>query len=130
MQQMQQMQQIQNRKAQVAMQMQRGEQPDAEMNGARPGTPAEGDNGGSPSKRLRLDNGQQQFNNGMMQNGRPGGVPGAGNQGMMIQAGFNPAMNPQFRGNGAMPPKSMQVRVLRRYNWMVLTPVRPRCLMV
>lgn len=106
------MQQLQqSRKAQMAMQqqMQRGDQPDGDMNGARPGTPADGDNGGSPSKRQRLDNGQQQFNNGMMQGGRPGGVPGAANQGMMIQAGFNPGMNPQFRGNGAMPPKSMQV---------------------
>lgn len=105
------MQQLQqSRKAQMAMQqqMQRGDQPDGEMNGVRPGTPTEGDNGGSPSKRPRLDNGQPQFNNGMMQAGRPG-VPGAANQGMMIQAGFNPGMNPQFRGNAAMPPKGMQV---------------------
>lgn len=109
----QQMQQLaQTRKAQqmaMQQQMQRGDQPDGDMNGARPGTPTEGDNGGSPSKRPRLDNGQPQFNNGMMQGGRPGGVPGAANQGMMIQAGFNPGMNPQFRGNAAMPPKGMQV---------------------
>lgn len=103
----------QTRKAMaMQQQMSRGDQPDGEMNGARPGTPAEGDNGGSPSKRPRLDNGQPQFNNGMMQGARPGGVPGAANQGMMIQAGFNPAMNPQFRGNGAMPPKGMQVSAI------------------
>lgn len=94
----------------LQQQMQRGEQPDAEMNGVRPGTPADPDNGGSPSKRPRLDNGQQQFNTGMGPNGRPLGMPAANNQGMMIQNAFNPAaMNPQFRSNGTMPQKGMQV---------------------
>lgn len=82
---------------------------EGEMNGVRPTTPAAGEDGGSPSKRPRIDNGQPAFNNGMMQNGRPAGAPGAQPQGMMIQAGFNPAMNPQFQRNGAMPPKGMQV---------------------
>ncbi|KAI9874227.1 MAG: hypothetical protein M1823_007736, partial [Watsoniomyces obsoletus] len=72
------------------------EQGDVDMNG-RPGTPAEGENGGSPSKRPRLEN--QQFNGGMMPNGRT--MPNQ--QGMMIQNSFNPNMNPQFRQNGGMP---------------------------
>lgn len=119
----QQLQQMQNRKAQMMQQQLRGgDQPDGEMNGARPGTPGEGDNGGSPSKRPRLDNGQPQFNNGMMQGGRPG-VPGAANQGMMIQAGFNPGMNPQFRGNGAMPPKGMQVSIIVVFSLIDLTSI-------
>lgn len=102
---------MQQRKAQLMQQqMARGEQPDGEMNGVRPGSPGEGDAGGSPSKRPRIDNGQPGFQPGMMQNGRPGGVPGAPGQSMMIQAGFNPAMGQQFPRNGAMPPKGMQVR--------------------
>ena len=93
---------------QQQQQMQRGEGGDVEMNG-RPGTPAEGDNTGSPSKRPRLE-GQAPFNGNMMANGRPmpAGVP----QGMMIQNAFNPqAMNPQqFRPNNGMPQKQpMQV---------------------
>ena len=89
---------------QMAQQQMQREQGDVEMNG-RPGTPAEGENGGSPSKRPRLEN--PQFNGGMMPNGRP--MP---NQqgGMMIQNSFNPNMNPQFRQNGGMPgQKPMQV---------------------
>ncbi|KAK5950554.1 hypothetical protein OHC33_008497 [Knufia fluminis] len=106
---------MQQRKA-MAMQQQQQmnrEGAEGEINGVRPGTPAAGDDGGSPSKRPRIDNGQPAFNNGMMQNGRPGGVPGAQQQGMMIQAGFNPQMNPQFQRNGAMPPKGMQVSIVR-----------------
>jgi len=97
-QQMQNMMQQKQMQQQQQQQMQR-EGGDVDMNG-RPGTPAEGDNGGSPSKRPRLE-GQQQFNGNMMANGRPmpGGVP----QGMMIQNAFNPQnMNPQFRPNAGM----------------------------
>lgn len=84
--------------AQQQQQMQR-DGGDVDMNG-RPGTPGEADNGGSPSKRPRLDG--QQFQGNMMANGRPmqAGVP----QGMMIQNSFNPQqMNPQYRPNGGMP---------------------------
>lgn len=97
----------------MMQQMQGREQQEGEMNG-RPGTPANDDSVGSPSKRPRIDNGQQQFTNGMMQNGRPAGMPGAANQGnMILQAGFpNAQMNPQFARNGNMPPnKAMQVRL-------------------
>lgn len=94
----------------MMQQMQGRDQAEGEMNGVRPGTPAEGDAAGSPSKRPRMDNGQQQFTNGMMPNGRPGGMPGAANQGMILQAGFpNPQMSAQFPRNGNMPPKGMQV---------------------
>ncbi|KAK5088999.1 hypothetical protein LTR05_003223 [Lithohypha guttulata] len=92
---------------QMQQQMARAEQGDGEMNGVRPGTPADGDATGSPSKRPRIDNGQA-FPQGMMPNGRPAGVPGGPNQGMMIQSGFQPGMGQQFRQNGAMPPKGMQ----------------------
>jgi hypothetical protein len=86
-------------------QMQR-EQGDVDMNG-RASSPAEGENGGSPSKRPRLDG--QQFNGAMMPNGRPG-MPGVAPQSMMIQNAFQPNMNQgQFRQNGAMPQKPMQV---------------------
>jgi hypothetical protein len=86
-------------------QMQR-EAGDVEMNG-RASSPADGENGGSPSKRPRLDG--QQFNGGMMPNVRPG-MPNVTPQNMMLQNNFNPNMNnPQFRQNGGMPPKPMQV---------------------
>lgn len=88
-------------------QMNRGDQADGDPT-VRPASPTEGDNGGSPPKRPRLEGGQQQFPPGMMPNGRPG-VPGAGQQGMMIQNGFNPNLNQQFRQNGGMPPKNMAV---------------------
>lgn len=102
------MQQQQQKMAQQQQQQMQREGGDAEMNG-RPGTPAEGDNGGSPSKRPRLE-GQQQFNGGMMPNGRP--MPNAVPQGMMIQNGFNPqAMNPQFRPNGGMPGNKAPMQV-------------------
>jgi hypothetical protein len=94
-------------KQQQMQQMQQREAGDVDMNG-RPGTPADGDNGGSPSKRPRLE-GQAPFNGNMMANGRPmpAGVP----QGMMIQNAFNPQnMNQQFRPNNGMPQKQpMQV---------------------
>jgi hypothetical protein len=92
---------------QMNSQQQMREQAESEMNG-RPGTPGDGENGGSPSKRPRLEN--QQFNPGMMPNGRP-----MSNQqgGMMIQNAFNPSMNPQFRQNGGMPvQKVMQVSTI------------------
>lgn len=94
---------------QKQQQMQR-EHSDMEMNG-RPGTPGDGDNGGSPSKRPRLAD--QQFNGAMGPNGRVPGMPGAQQQ-MLMQSGFNPNMNQaQFRQNAAMQQKAMQVcRVL------------------
>ena len=109
MQQMQQVQQAQHvKQAQMLQaQAQMNRDPvDLDMTG-RPGTPGDGDNGGSPSKRPRLEN--QQFAGQMMPNGRPG-MPGMAPQGMMIQNAFNPNMNPaQFRQNGAMQQKAMQV---------------------
>lgn len=121
------MQFLQNQKAAQAQLMQQqmrgGDQPDGEMNG-RPGTPTDGENGGSPSKRPRLD-GQQQFNNGMMPNGRPG-MPGGVPQGMMIQSGFNPNMNQaQFRQNGAMPNKGMQASLITVSHILMLIHHRP-----
>ncbi|KAI1628983.1 hypothetical protein EDD37DRAFT_30971 [Exophiala viscosa] len=104
----QQMQQM-NKAAmlQQQQQMQR-EQGDVDMNG-RPSSPAEGENGGSPSKRPRLEG--QQFNGGMMPNVRPG-MPNVAPQNMMIQNAFNPNMNnAQFRQNGAMPQKPMQANM-------------------
>ncbi|KIW15487.1 hypothetical protein PV08_05533 [Exophiala spinifera] len=101
----QQLQQI-NKAAmmQQQQQMQR-EQGEVDMNG-RPSSPVEGDNGGSPSKRPRLEG--QQFNGGMMPNVRPG-MPNMAPQNMMIQNSFNPNMNNgQFRQNGGMPQKPMQ----------------------
>jgi len=95
-------------KAQMIQQQQlQREQGDMDMNG-RASSPAEGENGGSPSKRPRLEG--QQFNGAMMPNGRPGMPGGVAPQGMMIQNAFNPNMNNnQFRQNGAMPQKPMQV---------------------
>lgn len=101
------MQQISKQQAmlQQQQQMQR-EQGDVDMNG-RASSPAEGENGGSPSKRPRLEG--QQFNGGMMPNVRPG-MPNVAPQNMMIQNAFNPNMNnAQFRQNGAIPQKQMQV---------------------
>lgn len=91
---------------QKQQQMQR-EHSDMDANG-RPGTPADGDATGSPSKRPRL--GDQQFNGAMGPNGRVPGMPGA-NQQMLMQTGFNPnTMNQaQFRQNAAMQQKAMQV---------------------
>ncbi|EXJ70304.1 uncharacterized protein A1O5_06372 [Cladophialophora psammophila CBS 110553] len=89
---------------QQQQQMQR-EQGDVDMNG-RASSPAEGENGGSPSKRPRLEG--QQFNGGIMPNVRPG-MPNVAPQNMMIQNTFNPNMNnAQFRQNGGMPQKPMQ----------------------
>ncbi|KAK5309685.1 hypothetical protein LTR93_012184 [Exophiala xenobiotica] len=86
---------------QQQQQMQR-EQDDVDMNG-RPSSPAEGENGGSPSKKPRLEG--QQFNGGMIGQECPNVAP----QNMMIQNAFNPNMKiAQFRQNGAMPQKPMQ----------------------
>lgn len=109
MQAFQQQQQQKRQQAMLSQQMTRGEQSDGELNGIRPGTPTEGDAAASPSKRPRIDNGQQNFQPGVMPNGRPAGVPGNPNQGMLMQSGFNPAMAQQFQRNGAMPQKPMQV---------------------
>ena len=100
---MQQLKQAQMLSQQQNMQREQG---DVDMNG-RASSPAEGENGGSPSKRPRLEG--QQFNGGMMPNVRPG-MPNVAPQNMMIQNAFNPNMNnPQFRQNGGMPQKPMQV---------------------
>ncbi|KAK5252271.1 hypothetical protein LTS03_004852 [Exophiala xenobiotica] len=103
-QQLQQMNKAAMSQQQQQQQMQR-DQGDVDMNG-RPSSPVEGENGGSPSKRPRLEG--QHFNGGMMPNVRPG-MPNVGPQNMMIQNAFNPNMNnAQFRPNGAMPQKPMQ----------------------
>ena len=105
----------QQKRAQMAQQLNRPDQPDQEMNGMRPATPAEGEAGGSPSKRQRMNDGQQNFANGMVPNGRAGGPQNA--QGQMLMQSFQPnqQMNPQMRQNGAMPPKNMQVRCGRQF---------------
>lgn len=107
------MQAMNQKRAQQMAAQQAGNQPqpESEMNGVRTGSPTEGEAVGSPSKRPRIENGQQQFNNAMMQNGRAGAIPAGAQQQMLMQSGFNPAMNPQqMRPNGAMPPKGVQVR--------------------
>src|SRR5271156_4063558 len=105
--------QTQQRILQQHQQMQR-EQSDMEMNG-RPGTPADGDNGGSPSKRPRLDG--QQFNGAIGPNGRVQGIPGSQQQ-MLMQSGFNPnnLNQAQFRQNGVMQQKGMPVGRLEYEN--------------
>ncbi|ETI28591.1 hypothetical protein G647_01041 [Cladophialophora carrionii CBS 160.54] len=104
-QQVQQLKQAQMLQQQQQMQREQG---DVDMNG-RASSPAEGENGGSPSKRPRLDG--QQFNGGMMPNVRPG-MPNVAPQNMMIQNAFQPNMNnPQFRQNGGMPQKPMQAQM-------------------
>lgn len=98
------MMQQQQQQAAQHQQMQR-DGSDMGVNGQRPATPPDGEHGGSPSKRPRLD-GQQQFNGGMVPNGRGQGIP---NQGMLMQTGFNPAQMNQapFRQNGALQQKPM-----------------------
>lgn len=114
---MQQLKQAQMLQQQQQMQRDQG---DVDMNG-RASSPAlaEGENGGSPSKRPRLEG--QQFNGGMMPNVRPG-MPNVPPQNMMIQNAFQPNMNnPQFRQNGGMPQKPMQVSSLRSQILMIST---------
>ena len=96
---------MQVQQAMMKQQQMQRDQPDMDMNG-RPGTPADGENGGSPSKRPRLAD--QQFNGAMGPNGRVPGMPGAQQQ-MLMQSGFNPNMSQQFRPNAAMQQKAMQV---------------------
>jgi len=105
---------------QQAMQREQG---DGELNG-RASSPAEGENGGSPSKRPRLEG--QQFNGAMMPNVRPG-IPGVAPQSMMMQSSFNPNLNnAQFRQNGGMPQKPMQVsRAVINSPFQALTTSRP-----
>lgn len=105
--------QAQKRQQQMVMQqqMQQRDQADDSINTVRPGTPTEGEAAGSPSKRQRLENGQQNFPPGVMPNGQRPGMPGAQNQAMLMQTPFTPAMAQQFRQqqNGAMPQKPMNV---------------------
>ena len=97
---------------QQQQQMQR-EQSDMDVNGHRPPSPADPDNGGSPSKRPRL--GEQQFNGQMMPNGRGQNGPVTGPQanGMLMQAGLNgkPMGQAQFQGfqNQVAQQKMIQV---------------------
>lgn len=96
---------------QMMQQMQRD--PDMEMGGHRPQSPASADNAPSPSKRPRLEgavNGQQLAPNGR---GQVQGMPGQPNpQAMMMQNGMQRGMTPaqfqQFQGQAAQQ-KSMQV---------------------
>lgn len=96
--------QQQSQQAAQHQQMQR-DGSDMGVNGQRPTTPPEGEHGGSPSKRPRLD-GQQQFNGGMVPNGRGQAIA---NQGMLMQSGFNPVQMNQapFRQNGGLQQKPM-----------------------
>ncbi|KAJ5528606.1 hypothetical protein N7527_001999 [Penicillium freii] len=110
-QQQQQMAQYQKtQQLQMMQQMQRD--PDMEMGGHRPQSPASADNAPSPSKRPRLEgavNGQQLAPNGR---GQVQGMPGQPNpQAMMMQNGMQRGMTPaqfqQFQGQ-ATQQKSMQ----------------------
>lgn len=103
-----------NQQLQIMQQMQR-DQPDMDMNGNRPQSPASADNAPSPSKRPRLEggpvNGQQ-----LAPNGRPQGqgMQGQPNpQSLMMQNGMQRGMNPaqfqQFQQGQAAQQKSMQV---------------------
>ena len=101
-----QMQQLASQQKLMQQQQVQREHPEGlDMNG-RPGTPGDADGGGSPSKRQRLDG--PQFNGAMGPNGR---VPGMPQGQMLMQAGFNPNMNPaqQIRQNAAMQQKMQQV---------------------
>lgn len=96
---------------QMMQQMQRD--PDMEMGGHRPQSPASADNAPSPSKRPRLEgavSGQQLAPNGR---GQVQGMPGQPNpQAIMMQNGMQRGMTPaqfqQFQGQAAQQ-KSMQV---------------------
>jgi hypothetical protein len=100
-----------NQQLQMMQQMQRD--PDMEMAGHRPQSPASADNAPSPSKRPRLEgavNGQQLAPNGR---GQGQGMPGQPNpQAMMMQNGMQRGMTPaqfqQFQGQAAQQ-KNMQV---------------------
>lgn len=103
-----------NQQIQMMQQMQR-DQPDMDMNGNRPQSPASTENAPSPSKRPRLEggpvNGQQ-----LAPNGRPQGqgMQGQPNpQALMMQNGMQRGMNPaqfqQFQQGQAAQQKSMQV---------------------
>ncbi|KAJ5761383.1 Transcriptional activator somA [Penicillium manginii] len=105
-----------NQQLQIMQQMQR-DQPDMDMNGNRPQSPASADNAPSPSKRPRLEggpvNGQQLAPNGRGQGQGMQGQPNPQAQAMMMQNGMNRGMNPaqfqQFQQGQAAQQKSMQV---------------------
>ncbi|CAG8891746.1 unnamed protein product [Penicillium salamii] len=103
-----------NQQLQMMQQLQR-EQPEMDMGGHRPQSPASADNAPSPSKRPRLEgavNGQQLAPNGRAQGQ---GIPGQPNQqAMMMQNGMQRGMTPaQFQQyqqqTGQAQQKSMQV---------------------
>lgn len=99
------------------MQMQQRDQPDMDMNGNRPQSPASADNAPSPSKRPRLEggpvNGQQLAPNGRGQGQGMQGQPNPQAQAMMMQNGMNRGINPaqfnQFQQGQAAQQKTMQV---------------------
>ncbi|KAJ5376323.1 Transcriptional activator somA [Penicillium cosmopolitanum] len=105
-----------NQQMQIMQQMQR-DQPDMDMNGNRPQSPASADNAPSPSKRPRLEggpvNGQQLAPNGRGQGQGMQGQPNPQAQAIMMQNGMNRGMNPaqfqQFQQGQAAQQKSMQV---------------------
>ncbi|KAJ5096293.1 hypothetical protein NUU61_005649 [Penicillium alfredii] len=100
---------------QLMQQMQR-DQPEVDMNGHRPQSPASADNAPSPSKRPRIEggpaNGQQLAPNGR---GQGQGMPGQPTpqqllmQNGMAQRGMTPAQFQQFQQGQAAQQKSMQV---------------------
>ena len=113
---------MQQQMAQNKMQMQQmqREQGDVEMNGQRPQTPGDPDNGGSPSKRPRLDG--QHFNGQLAPNGRGQGVPPQ--VGMMMQNGMPKGMGQgQFQGFQNQNPAMMQKQNMQVYAkiWQVIT---------
>lgn len=106
-------QQMQKTQQMQMMQQMQREQSDMDMNGNRPQSPASADNAPSPSKRPRLENGQQLAPNGR---GQGQGMPGQPTpQALMMQngmqngmRGMNPAQFQQFQGQAAQQ-KTMQV---------------------
>jgi len=91
------------------MQAMQREQSDMDMNGNRPQSPASADNAPSPSKRPRIENGQQLAPNGRGQGQGMQGQPTP--QALMMQngmRGMNPAQFQQFQGQAAQQ-KTMQV---------------------
>lgn len=95
----------------MMQQMQR-DQSEMDMNGNRPQSPASADNAPSPSKRPRLENGQQLAPNGRGQGQGMQGQPtpqALMMQNGMAQRGMNPAQFQQFQQGQAAQQKSMQV---------------------
>lgn len=91
------------------MQQMQRDQSDMDMNGNRPQSPASTDNAPSPSKRPRLENGQQLAPNGRGQGQNMQGQPTPLMMQNGVHRGMNPAQFQQFQQGQAAQQKSMQV---------------------